>query len=241
MNVELNKKNNGLPKIRNILVLVLFFYIIPLPIFGQQVVQNPLEYVAIAEGNDAINSEVKESTQKQLETAALQNMIAGEFNKIHEWESKYSSYLQQANGFASSLKAASQISIDGARLLLTLGQLKDAIVDNPQGLPATIAMNDIYLETAAELVTTFTLIQSAVDKGGKENMLNGAERSQILWALSDKISSLQKSLHRLYRCIRYYEIVDVWNTYTTGLFDLPKSTIAKSALDRWKRAGKVLK
>ena len=36
----------------------------------------------------------------QTKTAVLQNTIAAEFNRIHEWERKYSDYLQTVEGYA---------------------------------------------------------------------------------------------------------------------------------------------
>lgn len=69
-------------------------------------------------------------------------------------------------------------------------------------------MNNLYMETATELVSVFTLLKDAVAKGGKENMLTGAERSKTLWALNDKLSAFSKKLHRLYLSIRYYTMTD---------------------------------
>ena len=53
---------------------------------AQFVQTNPLEWMALAEGNEAINGEIENQTDGQLRTAALQNTIAAEFNKIHEWD-----------------------------------------------------------------------------------------------------------------------------------------------------------
>ncbi len=43
---------------------------------------NPGEYIALAEGNDLINTEIKDESEKQMKTAMLQNTIAAEFTKI---------------------------------------------------------------------------------------------------------------------------------------------------------------
>ena len=51
-----------------------------------QVYQNPLEWMVTAEGNDAINKKISSQIKGQTETAVLQNTIAAEFKKIHEWE-----------------------------------------------------------------------------------------------------------------------------------------------------------
>lgn len=206
---------------------------------AQFVQTNPLEWMALAEGNEAINREIKDQTDGQLRTAALQNTIAAEFNKIHEWERKYSSYLQTAGGYASSLKAATTLYEDGVRIFISLGRLRKAVSDNPQGIVATLSMNNLYIETATELVTVYTLLQNAVTTGGPKNMLTGAERSETMWALTDKLSTFNKKLNRLCLSIRYYTMTDVWNNITAGMIDRSNSEIAHLALDRWKRAARA--
>lgn len=207
---------------------------------AQYVQTNPLEWVALAEGNEAINNQVQAETEGQMKTAILQNTIAAEFNKIHEWERKYSSYLQTANGYASSLKAASTLYEGGVRIFITLGKLHNAINNNAQGLVATISMNNLYIETATELVTVYTLLRNAVATGGKQNMLTGAERSETMWALSDKLGTFHKKLNRLYLSIRYYTMTDVWNNATAGMLERTPGEVAVMALGRWKRAAKAI-
>ena len=56
---------------------------------------NPLEYVALAEGNELINGQIKTQIDDQQKTALLQNGIAAEFTMIHKWEKKYNSYLKR--------------------------------------------------------------------------------------------------------------------------------------------------
>ena len=207
---------------------------------AQLVVSNPLEWLALAEGNEAINGQVKDQTDAQTRTAALQNTIAAEFTKIHEWEKKSSGYLQPASGFASSLKASATLYEDGVRIFITLGKLKKAIGSNPQGIVATMSMNNLYLETATELISVYTLLREAIATGGRTNMLTGAERSQTLWALSDKLGAFSKKLNRLYLSIRYYTLTDVWNNITAGMLDRDIGTIAGDALNRWKRAARAI-
>jgi len=206
---------------------------------AQYVQTNPLEWMALAEGNEAINGEIESQTDGQLRTAALQNTIAAEFNKIHEWERKYSSYLQTASGYASSLKAATTLYEDGVRIFISLGRLRKAVSNNPLGVIATLSMNNLYIETATELVTVYTLLRNAVATGGPQNMLTGAERSETMWALADKLGAFNKKLNKLCLSIRYYTMMDVWNNITSGMIDRDNSEIAHLALDRWKRAARA--
>ena len=221
-------------------ILLLLCFIVPETASAQFVQTNPLEWVALAEGNEAINGEIEKQTKGQTKTAVLQNTIAAEFNKIHEWERKYSSYLQTASGYASSLKAASTLYEDGVRVIIVLGKLRKATADNPQGIVASMTMNNLYIETATELVTVYTLLKNAVATGGAQNMLTGAERSETLWQLSDRLASFSKKLHRLYLSIRYYSITDVWRNATAGMIDRTPADIAGQAYDRWRRCGRLI-
>ncbi|WP_270436087.1 hypothetical protein [Candidatus Bacteroides intestinigallinarum] len=206
---------------------------------AQIVTANPLEYVALAEGNELILAKVRDQIDGQKKTALLQNTIATEFEQMRQWEKKYNSYLKTASGFASSIKACTHLYNDGVRIFITLGKLKNAVSDNPQGIVASISMNNLYIETATELVTVFSLLRDAVAKGGKENMLTGAERSQTLWALNDQLSAFQKKLNLLYLSIRTYTMTDVWNNATAGMLDRNNGEIAQIAMRRWRRAATI--
>ena len=207
---------------------------------AQIAASNPLEWVALAEGNELINGQIDKQIKGQTQTAVLQNSIAAEFNRIHQWEKEYNSYLKTASGFASSLKACTHLYNDGVRIFLTLGKLGKAIKNNPQGIIASMSMNNLYIETATELVSVFTLLNDAVAKGGTENMLTGAERSKTLWALNDKLSAFSRKLHLLYLSIRYYTLNDVWNNVTAGMLDRDNGEVARLAMNRWRRAAALV-
>jgi hypothetical protein len=225
-------------KLQTVKILFMGGFMVWAADMSAQVYQNPLEWMALGEGNEAINKKISSQIKGQTETAILQNSIAAEFKKIHEWEKKYSDYTKTVSGYASSLKAASCIYDDALRIFITLGNLKKACEENPQGIVASIPMNTLYLETATELVSTFTLIRNAVAKGGPTNMLTGAERSETLWAINDKLEEFNKKIHRLYLSIRYYTLLDVWYNLSAGMIERTPGTIARQAHDRWRRAAK---
>ena len=207
---------------------------------AQSAASNPLEYVALAEGDELINGQSNNQIEDQQKTALLQNTIAAEFTQIHKWEKKYNSYLKTASGYASTLKACTSLYDDGVRLFINLCSLRKAIASNPQGVVATMSMNNLYIETATELVTVYTTLNDAIAKGGNENMLTGAERSKTLWELNDRLAQFNKKLTRLCLSIRYYTMADVWNNVTAGMIDRSNAEIAVQALDRWRRCAHVV-
>lgn len=223
-------------RIISLTVLALSVCLLPQAVKAQVAASNPLEWTALAEGNDLINKQVEKQIKGQTQTALLQNTIAAEFNRIHKWEKQYNSYLKTASGYASSLKACTHLYNDGVRIFLTLGKLCKAVRNNPQGIVASIGMNNLYIETATELVSVFTLLNDAVAKGGTENMLTGAERSKTLWALNDQLAAFSRKLHLLYLSIRYYTLNDMWNNVTAGMLDRDNGEVARMALSHWRRA-----
>ncbi len=234
--VEYNKRKREYMKSRIISLVIFALCLMPHWAKAQITASNPLEWMALAEGNEVINDQIEKQINGQTKTAMLQNSIAAEFNRIHKWEKQYNSYLKTVSGYASSLKACTHLYNDGVRIFLTLGKLGNAIRNNPQGIIASMSMNNLYIETATELVSVFTLLNDAVAKGGKENMLTGAERSKTLWALNDKLSVFSRKLHLLYLSIRYYTLNDVWNNVTAGMLDRNNGEAARMAMSRWRRA-----
>lgn len=98
---------------------------------AQIVTANPLKWMALVEGNEAINGEIEKEIRGQTKTALLQNTIAAEFTKTHEWEEKYNSYLKTASSYASSLKACTYLYDDGVEIFITLCKMRGAINNNP--------------------------------------------------------------------------------------------------------------
>ena len=200
---------------------------------------NPLQYAAIAEGTYMLNSAINSQTKGMQKTAAFQGTIAAEFTKMKQWEGKYNAYLKTARGYAEALRAGTTLYADGVQTLQRLDEIQRAVNANPAGIGATLAMNDLYLETASEFIKTYRLLKVSVAKGGTDNMLTGAERTEMLWQLSDELARLNAKLRTLAISIAYHNFTDVWNQYTAGMVDKSHGEIAADAYERWRRASNV--
>lgn len=208
-------------------------------VYAGAVETNPLCIAAIAEGYAVINKGINSQKSNQQEIAILQNSIGAEYTMMKKWEKKYNSYLKTAQGYGTSLKASMGIYSEGVKTLQYLWQIKKAIGENPEGAFATFSMNNLYLETAAEFLKVYNLLNYMVAEGGSKNMLNGAERTQVLWSANDELVYLNKKLRGLIISITYYTWKDVWNNATAGIAHRGSREVAGQALDRWKRAAKV--
>ena len=200
---------------------------------------HPIQYVIIAGETDSLQDKVNAQIRAQDTIAVTTAYMTGEFTIMEGWEAKYNSYLKTVDGYASALKAGTTLYSEGVKTLYWVNQVKKACAKNPQGIIATAALNRLYVEVAADIFKTYRLLGLCVARGGSDNMMTGAERTQMLWMLDDTIHTLNKKLQRLALSISYYNLVDVKKAYLYKIVRPDKKTLAYDALDRWKRIGEL--
>lgn len=219
-------------------LVVILAFLSCLPLHAQLASVNPAEEAAIVAGNAAINKQVNGEIDAEMKTTALQLKMSSQFTKMKNWEKQYNKYLTDINGFASGIQAATHIYDDGVNLFFTLSDIKNAVANNPEGIAATVAMNNLYMETLSELLSCSRILKNTVAVGGEENMLTGAERVEILWKVEDSLHSLNLKLHQLYLSLRHYRLTDVWSRATSGIIEKDFSTIGNESLERFQRAAR---
>ena len=116
-----------------------------------------------------------------------------------------------------------------------LMDLKKVMSRNPEGIATTLAMNNLYMETITEFIKTFRMLKFSVSTGGEFNMLTGKERTEMLWALVDRMDELNTKVRKLILSVAYYRVKDIWAFYTRGMFERHKGDIAENCLERWNR------
>lgn len=199
---------------------------------------NPGEIMAVTVGNSAINSTIKKQIKDEEKQNALMLPMSGTMTIMSNWEEKYNNYLKSVDGIASTLTSTTQLFAEGIKLFHVLTDLTKAVTNNPQGVVATVSMNNLYMETLTELLTVYPTLKDVVSKGGAQNMLNAVERCKILYDLEDKLHRFNIKLHQLYLSIRHYVLLDVWNTRVAALRPRNTRNIADESYSHWKRAAK---
>ena len=197
---------------------------------------NGTQIAAIRGLGGKISKEISKQTTSQTKTDLWAGAIGTEFLAIKGWEGKYNSYLKTAQGYAEGLKGAVTLYAEGVTTLRHLYEITKAIKNNPQGVMATVSMNNLYAETAAELIKVYNVLKYTIAVGGKTNMLTGAERTELLWEINDSMQDFNRKLRQLALSIAYYNMTDIWNRATTGLIERNHGEIARQAYGRWVRA-----
>lgn len=197
---------------------------------------NPLEYAAIQKGEADIHSHITTQTRDMGELAAVQGTMVGEATLMKKWEKQYNSYLTTTKGYAEKIAAACTLFQEGVQTLAYLWEIDQSRKVNPQGVFASMSMNNLYMETAAEFTKTYRLLNKVVKKGGQENMLNGSERTLLLWKLSAELEQLNKKLRSLALSITVFNFEDVWNRAIAGKIEKTNGMLAEDARKRQSKA-----
>ena len=218
------------------LYILFIFFSMSLLSHAQFEENNGSQIAAIRGGGEKINKAISKQTTSQTKTDLLAGAIGTEFLFIKGWEGKYNSYLKTTQGYAQGLKGAATLYAEGVTTLRHLYEITKAIKNNPQGVMATVSMNNLYAETAAELIKVYNVLKYTISVGGKTNMLTGAERTELLWEINDSLQDFNRKLRQLALSIAYYNMTDVWNKATAGMVDRNHGEIARQAYKRWVKA-----
>ena len=197
---------------------------------------NPGQYLAIQKGEDYILNKITDQTNYRKKEAGIQAELSGTTTKIRNWEQQYNSYLKSTSGYAKRTVACCQLYLEGVQTLNALWEVSAAKKINPQGVFATMSMNNLYMETASQFIKTFRSLKKVVEKGTDKNMLNGSERTQLIWNLERELEQLNSKLRRLAVSISVFSFEDVWNRAIAGKIEKSNGMLALEARNRMRRA-----
>lgn len=217
-------------------VAIIAMFIMATTAWAQLSQTNPDQITLIGLANAQLDSVVSSQSNNMGKIVLNQGVIGAEFTMIKNWEGKYINYLKTARGYAEQLKAGTTIYLDGMRCFQSLMEVQKAINANPQGIAASVSMTNLYQEVIAEFMVVFRVLKISIAQGGEGNMLNGAERTELLWTLAERMASLRDTLHSLAIAIAFYNMHDIWKSAIAGLIEPDHSQIARDAMDRWRRA-----
>lgn len=194
----------------------------------------PVQESIITAGEYTIQKQIGEQVAQLMAINTEQVPMSLEFKEMDNWNRKYYNYLSTPNYIINSVQAGTTIYTKAFECFRNLVDLGKAIKENPQGVVSTAALNNLYVETAVKFVKVFRTLNNVLKKGGKQSMLNGADRCRLLWQISGELDELKTSINRLAISVRYYSILDVWwnATMQYGIYD--HKNVAEYCFDKWK-------
>lgn len=198
-----------------------------------------IQDVMIPKNTALIINQSRKNTSTMGEIVAEQHTMAQTVSLLEKWNREYNDYLKDSLGIAQGVRLGSILYTQGMMLVENLYFLQKAVRNNPQGIAASVPMNNLYMETYAEIVKVYKTLKKIVSKGGPDSMLTGAERMNLLWNLSDELMILNTKIRKTAISIAYNDFLDVWKTATRGMIDHNHAEIANDCFREWQKAYRV--
>lgn len=107
--------------------------------------------IILIEGDEVTKQMDKNIGKLRGEVAELDN-TAKETTKWEKWQSEFIEYLENAQALAETMRIGNQLYMQGAVLVRNIFLLKKAIAQAPEGIVASLPMNNLYMETVATAI-----------------------------------------------------------------------------------------
>lgn len=138
--------------------------------------------------------------EEQTKIRNLQTLASTQLKKIEDIQRKSYEYL-------SNISAGVQNAYDIKRsyeltksIVSLCGELKKAVVDNPQGLITTVVATKYVSHITKEVAETYAYIANI--SLNKKTLLNSAERLEITWRVRTRLTNIHQRIYGLIYKIR---------------------------------------
>lgn len=156
-----------------------------------------------------IGGELEKSATAQTTTSAANLTMTVLMDSIRSYDKIMLKYLQKANDvFTGIFHAADAIDM-GANIVNNLGNCLDAARRSPQGAIVTAVVNKRYSKIVAEIGSLTSSIANFVRGSGNGNLINSAERLDILFDIHSRMRRLDRQVTNLYWEILTLEWTDL--------------------------------
>lgn len=156
-----------------------------------------------------IGGELEKSAKAQTATAAANATMTILMDSIRSYDKIMLKYLQKANDvFTGIFHAADAIDM-GANIVRNLGNCLDAARKSPQGAIVTGIVNSRYTKIMTEIASLTGNIANFVRASGNGNLINSAERLDILYDIHSRMRRLDRQVTNLYWEILTLEWTDL--------------------------------
>lgn len=161
---------------------------------------DPLLAGAVKHAGDQEKKALDKINEEQSKIRNLQTVATAQLKKIEDIQRKSYEYL-------SNISAGVQNAYDIKRsyeltksIVSLCGELKRAVVDNPQGLITTVIATKYVSQITKEVAETYSYIVNI--SLNKKTLLNSAERLEITWRVRTRLTNIHQRIYGLIYKIR---------------------------------------
>ena len=188
-------------KLQTVRIAVLFIFVFcSVPKAYSQAAEAALA-AAITANTVAISDQMAETKQLQMQIVGENAVISGLLEGIYDYEKLMYDYMSKAQDVVTSAYTIGKCFQMGSDIISELEGCCEEAKKNPQGAILTL-VTDQYTEVLAESAALTAYLVPIVQGNGKQNLLNSAERINILNTVSNRLYMILESVRSLRYGIR---------------------------------------
>lgn len=173
---------------------------------------------AVVTQTETLGNELEKSRKAQQATSAANLTMTVLVDSIRSYDKIMLNYLQKANDvFTGIFHAADAIEM-GGHVLQNIGNCVTAAKNHPKGAIITTLVNTRYTKIIAEIGSLTANIANFVRASGNKNLINSAERLQILYDVHMRMRKLNREVTSLYWEIKTLEWTDLGRMINPDLY-----------------------
>lgn len=215
-------KDNNFHRGVIISVLAALILLFPISHMAEVVVVDPLTSGAIIEQTVQLESAYKKRANLRQQIIAAQTAISGGLAIIHTIENKTLDYMKNASGALQNMNQLKNIGLYSVEIEEQLVGLAKDIPDNPKGAAITAICHKQAAKTYSDIAGLVSVVNSLVkstysfsnesgDDGKKHvNLLNSAERYQILMDVEHQMKQIIHNIKLIRYFVRSLDWMDLW-------------------------------
>lgn len=165
-----------------------------------------------------LGDELEKSRKAQTATASTNTAITAVVNDIREYDRKMLDYLKKANSVFDGIFHAADAIDMGVNIVRNLGNCAKAAVNHPSGAIVSAIVSKRHTKVLQEIASLTANITKFVKGNGEGNLLNSAERLQILYDVHMQMRRLDREVTNLYWEILSLEWSDLGRYLSSDLF-----------------------
>lgn len=152
---------------------------------------------AITANTISLGNELSRTNSLQSATLGQNTVISGLLNDIQYYEEKMYNYMSEAQSIVTSAYTIVRCLRLGTDIIDELNQCRKAAIDHPQGLLVSSMITSQYSDVIQEASALVSYITPIVKGRGDNNLLNSAERIQILNSVSSRLYNLYSAVNQM--------------------------------------------
>lgn len=163
-----------------------------------QIKIDPALVTAIIAQTGTLSSELDRINVKQAAITAENMAIQLALDNIKGYEETMLDYLNKTHNFFQTAQQVINAVDKVSAIIGELNNCKNAVIDHPEGAMVSAMVSDRYNKVILEATSLVGNVTTLVKTGGNnKNLLNSAERLQILYNIDAQLSSILSSIRRL--------------------------------------------